>query len=246
MLVNNGFQQSAPASGSLTQSSTISQRKKPVASILYVTDGTLVSQDAVLTLVGEALDPENGQLAGARLDWFLSGPGIPNDTSIGSGPQRSLRASDVPGLGSVFQTGAYILKLRVTDTDGNQAFDTSTFFIAYNFNGFLPPVNNEPMVNTGKAGRTYPVKFQLTNSSGNFINDLSAVTDIKQKSVTCGEFSGDPADALETQSSGGSQLRYDAGANQFVYNWATPPAGCYQLFVYLNDGSIHSANFQLS
>jgi hypothetical protein len=43
---------------------------------------------------------------------------------------------------------------------------------------------------------------------------------------------------------GGTSLRFED--DQFVYNWKTPTTtGCYELFVTLADGGVHSANFSL-
>jgi hypothetical protein len=47
---------------------------------------------------------------------------------------------------------------------------------SYGFAGFLPPLENPPVVNTAGAGRTIPVKWQLVDGSGSYINDLAAVT----------------------------------------------------------------------
>jgi sugar lactone lactonase YvrE len=126
------------------------------------------------------------------------------------------------------------------DADGDgrgDACDTHTFGL------FLTPVDNPPHVNTGRAGQTYPVKWHITDPDGNEVTSLSAVASIKHKPVSCSSFSGDPTDALETTSTGGTGLRYE---NHYIYNWRTPSqAGCYELFLTLADGGVHTANFKL-
>jgi streptogramin lyase len=114
----------------------------------------------------------------------------------------------------------------------------------HSFGGFRQPVDNSPTVNTGRAGRTYPVKFQVRDQNGALVTDLAAVSSITYKQVACGSFSGDPTDALEATATGGTSLRFEG--DEFVYNWKTPAAaGCYELFVKLADGGVHTANFSL-
>jgi len=74
----------------------------------------------------------------------------------------------------------------------------------------------------------------------------SAVKSFTQKTVGCPNSSA-PVDEIELVTTGGTTLRYDSTAGQFIQNWATPkkPGACYVVTMTTQDGSSLSANFML-
>jgi hypothetical protein len=73
------------------------------------------------------------------------------------------------------------------DADGDGRGDDCD---SHSFGGFRAPVDNPPIVNTGRAGRTYPVKFQIRDGSGALVTSLAAVTSIKYNPVACDPLAG--------------------------------------------------------
>jgi hypothetical protein len=162
----------------------------------------------------------------------------------GSGPA----AATVSAAANTSSVGQKSASLTGYDKAGNPAAASCAYKVVYRFSGFLSPVDNPNVVNAGKAGKTYPVKWQLENAGGSLIGsaDLSK-TKVTVKSTDCSAFTGNPGDALEATSTGLTSLRYDSTANQYIYNWAAPSAkGCYTLFLTLDDTTVHTAYFNLS
>lgn len=103
-------------------------------------------------------------------------------------------------------TGPKTFTVSATDKAGNTSSTTVTYYVDYNTGtGFLAPVSHGRLF---KLGSTIPVKFQLKDANGNYIRSLSAVTAI--------QFDGTNATAT-----GGTALRYDSTAEQYVFNLST-------------------------
>jgi hypothetical protein len=114
---------------------------------------------------------------------------------------------------------------------------------SYDFTGFFQPIDNAPVFNVAKGGSSIPVKFSLSEYMGLDIF-LSGYPISRQ--IAC--VSNAPSDSIEeTTTAGSSSLSYDSTSDQYVYIWKTNKSwagSCRQLILILDDGSIHSANFQ--
>ncbi len=140
--------------------------------------------------------------------------------------------------------GSKAFTVDAEDNTGNMASVTHDYTVAYDFDGFFPPVNNPPILNAMKAGQAVPVKFSLTGDQG---LDIFAAGYPKSVQIACG--TNPEVDGVEsTVTAGSSGLSYDPVADQYTYVWKTDKgwAGtCRQLVVKLNDGTADRANFSV-
>jgi hypothetical protein len=185
---------------------------------------------------------------------FTTGP-----TSVAGAPVTyTASATDVvdgsdpvactPASGATFGFGTTIVSCSSTDAAGNTA--TGTFNVTITgltFSGFYQPVDNAPIVNTVKSGATVPVKWSLS-ATGNEVSSLSAVAAGYPKAVSVSCATGVTYDAIDATSTGGTSLRYDSTAHQYVYNWQSPAqkGTCWRLDIKLVDGTVDSALFKLT
>lgn len=203
-------------SASDTQTGINIDKTPPTVSVTEVTNGATYNLGSVPT-------------AGCETTDALSGVQTYATVSVSGGP--------VVGDFTATCSGA-------TDNAGNEAGSVSkSYKVVYNFVGFLPPVDNPPVFNVAKAGRTIPIKWQLPDGNGGYISDLSVVVGgvLSYKQISC-PGSTATVDEIEEYASptGGTSLRYDSTANQYIFNWQTSSTfanKCYELILKLNDGT---------
>jgi hypothetical protein len=146
--------------------------------------------------------------------------------------------------------GSYDVLAKI-DNNNYQGQATGTLTIsAWKLNGFFAPVDYDTATtkvwNTVKGGATVPLKFEIfkgtTESSNTADVDKFIATPITCPNGTL------TTDEIEILSTGGTQLRYDTTAGQFIQNWQTPkkPGACYDVTMQTDDGTkLRIAHFQL-
>ncbi|MBI4444424.1 MAG: Ig-like domain repeat protein [Acidobacteria bacterium] len=137
----------------------------------------------------------------------------------------------------------------VAEYNGDSNFVASVsgsvaFGVRYDFIGFrspLGPADTGAVYGPLNLGSAVAVKWQLKDFNGAFIGDLSTVVSMHRAANTdCqGPPEGEPA-LLYPDATGTTILRF--GDNQYIFNWDTTgsAAGCYSLFLKLNDETLRS------
>jgi hypothetical protein len=209
------------------------------------------------TAAGAASSPALKIDESAPHDVSFSGGPADNGTyyygSVPSAPTCTA-TDDVSGLAGCAVTGdadptaigTHHWTATATDNAGNQATASLTYqVLAWTDGGFFAPVNMGGTLNTVKAGSTVPLKFTVFAGP----TELTSTTVVKSfaaRQVSCATLDA-ASDPVEVTSTGGTSLRYDTTAHQFVQNWKTPSSAgaCYVVTMTTQDGSQLAANFRL-
>jgi predicted extracellular nuclease len=134
--------------------------------------------------------------------------------------------------------------VQVTDEGGLTGTDTAVVNVIWAFDGFFPPIDNLPTINTVRAGSAVPVRFSLTGDQG-----LAVIAAGSPTSTPIACDTGAPTDPIEeTTTSGQSGLTYDASTDTYTYNWKTSKGwtGCRRFTLTLADGTTHKADFRFT
>jgi hypothetical protein len=110
--------------------------------------------------------------------------------------------------------------------------------MAYDFDGFYPPVENPPVVNVVRAGSAVPIQFSLNGDRGLdvFFDGYPIWTTVACDGTIVGE----------TVGAGNSSLEYDPETDTYTYVWKTDKSWrdtCIQLVVLFRDGTYRVATF---
>jgi hypothetical protein len=182
--------------------------------------------------------------------------------TLGTVPAATCKASDsFSGLagpctvtvtgGTANGVGTFTYTATAIDKAGNKATTTGSYKVVYRFDGFLQPINDTAhqvgtSISVFKAGSTIPVKFQLRNASGQLVQSAAAPVWL---TPVLGAKMSMPVDetTVTVSADSGSTFRYDATAQQYMYNWKTPSTSgnYYQIGVKLDDGQTYYVNIGL-
>jgi len=124
---------------------------------------------------------------------------------------------------------------------------TASAQIVYDFHGFFPPLSGQ--VNTKvKQGSGIPVKFSITDCSGNPITTGDHTISVAyQSGITP---TGDPTvDDAGMSGDNGINFRYDPTGMQWIFNLKTNSTyyvgATYQITAHLDDGTDHNVSIAI-
>jgi hypothetical protein len=140
--------------------------------------------------------------------------------------------------------GAKTTTRTVADNVGHSATRSCTTQVQYMFSGVLQPINPDGS-SIFKLGSTVPVKFALTNAATGGIGGAVASLSVAK---VANSVEGTFVEATSTSSATtGSLFRYDATAQQYIFNLATKglTTGTYRLKITLDDGTTYTQNISL-
>jgi hypothetical protein len=153
---------------------------------------------------------------------------------------------------STAPVGLFTYVATATDVAGNVSQTLGSYRVIYRFDGFLQPINDTAhqvgvATSIFKGGSTVPVKFQLKAADGSPVPSASApkwLSPVKGSSVSA------PVDesVYALPSTTGNTFRWDATAQQYIYNWGTAKnqTGFYwRIGVQLDDGQTYWVNIGL-
>jgi hypothetical protein len=135
--------------------------------------------------------------------------------------------------------GQHSFEVNARDEAGNSASRTVTYTVGYDFHGFLWPVKNPPNANRWKAGVPVPIRFSLNGFRG-----AQPEASGYPRSTRCG---GGDLEQAARSSKKKPAFHYERRSDSYVMLWKTErkwAGSCREFALKLDDGSVHTAEFQ--
>jgi hypothetical protein len=224
-----------------------------------VNDGTEDSNVATVTIAVNHVPVADGQTASTDENVPLTIP-LGSSTDVDGDPLTYTVLSG-PAHGSIEMFGeqavytptefyygpdSFTFQANESKANSNIATVSITVRRVFTFTGFMSPVDNQPAVNSAKAGSTLPVKWLITDLDGTPISDMGSFTSLTSYSVNCESMGDAPEEEVIEVYAGTSGLQY-IGDGLWQFNWKTPKsyAGqCRVMVLKMADGGAHSAHFR--
>lgn len=147
-----------------------------------------------------------------------------------------------PGNLDTSSVGTKTYSVVTTDNAGNTRTATVTYRVTYAYGEVRQPINANGS-SVFKTGSTVPVKFGLTDYAGTPVGTATptiSYTSLNPEGIV-DEQSTEPV--YNAPATGGTQLRWDATSNQYIFNLGTKTlkVGTYKLIITLDDGKQYGA-----
>jgi hypothetical protein len=157
-------------------------------------------------------------------------------------PGSGLAGCTNGGAVDTSSVGTFTRTVSATDNAGNQTSQTLHYSVVA-FSGFYAPVNDGVM-NTVHAGRTVPIKFNVTTAANSPLTDPSQLQ-VSTFTISC---DASASAVVETTTTAASGLRWDSGGQQFIDNFKTPsqPGRCIGVSFVYRSATLATAAFRLT
>ncbi|MDQ3865854.1 MAG: PKD domain-containing protein [Actinomycetota bacterium] len=158
------------------------------------------------------------------LSFSFSDPGVNDnpwavDINWGDGQHTAYNASatGAQSKSHTYSAGSYAVSVSVTDKDGGAGSNSSApkaVSLLYATSGLLQPMNADKSSNF-KLGSTFPLKLRITDCAGSSVGTLAPDVDLAKVGSGGGTVN---EVSVESVPDPGDDMRYDATAQQYIYN----------------------------
>lgn len=134
--------------------------------------------------------------------------------------------------------------VSATDNAGNTITKSVTYYIHYNFIGYLDPIKMDGS-SVFKLGNTIQIKFQLKDANGNYVTNAVARLNFSKVSSTVSGTYLEPS--TNDIGSIGDVFIYNSTGRDYIYKLASKnmSIGTWKIKAYIDDGSSYAGNISI-